>query len=412
MIEDKITGISFVDPSEVEMVPIDRIRVYEKNAKRHTPEQIEQIKNSIEAFGMDDPIAVWSEENIIVEGHGRYLALRAMGFSGDVPVIRLDHLTDEQRKAYALAHNKLTMNTDFNLEQLEAELDELSAFFDMADFGFDLGEEDRKADWFESGDKGEAREGEDEYKEFLDKFEAKHTTDDCYTPKRVYEVVADWVAREYGKNRNNFVRPFYPGGDYQKEQYKPSDIVVDNPPFSILSEIVNYYNEKGILFFMFSHGLTVFGNVSDKTTAVCVDANILYENGATIATNFITNMDSCRARTAPELSAAIRAAVDEIRAEQRKELPKYSYPDNVVTASMLNRYSKYGIDFRVSREESTKISELDEQKEQGKAIFGGGLLISDSAAAKKAAAEKAAAEKWHLSKREKEIIETLNRSGE
>ena len=153
MIEDEKTGLFFVDPTQVEMIPIDKLKIYKRNAKKHTPEQIEQIVNSIKAFGMNDPIAVWGEDNVIVEGHGRYLALQSIGEQGDVPCIRLDHLTDEQRKAYALAHNKLTMNTDFDFDALSLEMDELSDFFDMSDFGFetddngeiesDAGEEDR-----------------------------------------------------------------------------------------------------------------------------------------------------------------------------------------------------------------------------------------------------------------------------
>lgn len=51
-----------------------------------------------------------------------------------------------------------------------------------------------------------------EYKEFVEKFKPKKTTDDCYTPKPVYDVIADWVAEEYGLDRTDFVRPFYPGG--------------------------------------------------------------------------------------------------------------------------------------------------------------------------------------------------------
>lgn len=136
MIENE-TGLFFIDPSEVEMIPIGELKVYKKNAKKHTPEQIEQIINSIKAFGMNDPIAVWSKANIIVEGHGRYMALRQMGETGEVPCIRLDHLTDEQRRAYALAHNKLTMNTDFDMDILASEFEDLADFFEMADFGFD-----------------------------------------------------------------------------------------------------------------------------------------------------------------------------------------------------------------------------------------------------------------------------------
>ena len=137
MVESEKTGIFYIDPSMVEMVPIGDLKLYKKNAKKHPQEQIQQIINSINAFGMNDPIGIWGEDNVIVEGHGRYLALREMGESGEIPVIRLDHLSDEQRRAYALAHNQLTMNTDFNMELLMPELDSLSDAFEMADFGFE-----------------------------------------------------------------------------------------------------------------------------------------------------------------------------------------------------------------------------------------------------------------------------------
>ena len=142
MVESDKTGIFYVDPSMVDMISIDSIKPYKRNAKKHPQEQIEQIINSINAFGMNDPIGVWGEDNIIVEGHGRYLALREMGESGLVPVIHIDNLTDEQRKEYALAHNKLTMNTDFDESTLSLEMDDLSDFFDMSDFGFDAEEEE------------------------------------------------------------------------------------------------------------------------------------------------------------------------------------------------------------------------------------------------------------------------------
>ena len=102
---------------KVEYLPIDEIKPYKNNAKIHTPEQIDQIKASIQQFGMNDPIGIWSKENIIVEGHGRLLACQELGYK-EIPVIRLDDLTDEQRKAYTLAHNQLTMNTGFDLDIL------------------------------------------------------------------------------------------------------------------------------------------------------------------------------------------------------------------------------------------------------------------------------------------------------
>ena len=118
---------------KVEYVDIDSIKPYENNAKEHPQEQIEQIKKSIEQFGMDDPIGIWKDE--IVEGHGRLIACKELGYT-EVPIIRLDHLTNEERKAYTLAHNKLTMNSEFNMDILEKELMAIDTI-NMEDFGFD-----------------------------------------------------------------------------------------------------------------------------------------------------------------------------------------------------------------------------------------------------------------------------------
>jgi site-specific DNA-methyltransferase (adenine-specific) len=119
---------------KIEYVDIDSIKPYKNNAKQHPKEQIEQIKKSIKQFGMDDPIGIWKDE--IVEGHGRLIACKELGYT-EVPIIRLDHLTDEERKAYTLAHNKLTMNSDFDLDILQEELDNFDTI-DMSDFGFDI----------------------------------------------------------------------------------------------------------------------------------------------------------------------------------------------------------------------------------------------------------------------------------
>ena len=119
---------------KIEYVDINSIKPYKNNAKLHPQEQIEQIKKSIEQFGMDDPIGIWKDE--IVEGHGRLIACKELGMK-EVPIIRLDHLTDEERKAYTLAHNKLTMNSDFDIDILNDELDNFDTI-DMSDFGFDI----------------------------------------------------------------------------------------------------------------------------------------------------------------------------------------------------------------------------------------------------------------------------------
>lgn len=118
---------------QIEYISPQELKAYDKNAKIHDRPQIEDIKNSIKAFGMNDPIAVW-KDNVIIEGHGRLIACKELEMEA-VPVIRLDHLTDQQRKAYCLAHNKLTMNTGFDLDLLQAELDSIIDF-DMLNFGF------------------------------------------------------------------------------------------------------------------------------------------------------------------------------------------------------------------------------------------------------------------------------------
>lgn len=120
---------------KVEYIPIDDLKPYENNAKIHTDEQIAQIKKSINEFGMNDPIGIWGKDNLIVEGHGRLIACKELGLK-EVPIIRLDDLTDEQRKAYTLIHNQTTMNTGFDLDILNEEL--VNIEMDLSDFGFEI----------------------------------------------------------------------------------------------------------------------------------------------------------------------------------------------------------------------------------------------------------------------------------
>lgn len=123
----------------VEEVPTDELVPYARNAKVHTNEQIDQIVKSIEEFGFNDPIAVWHNEDgamEIIEGHGRVMAAKKLGLDV-LPVVTLDHLTNDQRRAYTHVHNQLTMNTGWDLDTLSFDLDELD--FDFEDFGFDSG---------------------------------------------------------------------------------------------------------------------------------------------------------------------------------------------------------------------------------------------------------------------------------
>ena len=119
---------------KVEYLDTEMLKPYEGNAKEHPEEQVEQIIKSIEEFGMIDPIGIWGEDNVIVEGHGRLLACQRLG-KKKVPVIRLDELTDEQRRAYALAHNQTTMTSGWDEEKLQGELDSIFNI-NMELFGF------------------------------------------------------------------------------------------------------------------------------------------------------------------------------------------------------------------------------------------------------------------------------------
>lgn len=132
---------------KVKRVPLDALNEYEGNAKLHPAEQVEQIAESMREFGNCDPIAVWTNsagELEIVEGHGRLLALRKLGAQA-APVIFLDHLTDEQRRAYVHVHNQTTLSSGFDMDVLQAEIDALPEF-DWEAFGFNVWTDDEEPD--------------------------------------------------------------------------------------------------------------------------------------------------------------------------------------------------------------------------------------------------------------------------
>ena len=246
---------------------------------------------------------------------------------------------------------------------------------------------------------------EKEYTDFVEKFKPKLTTDDCYTPAPIYEVIAEWVAKEYGVDRSRFLRPFYPGGDYQRESYAEGDVVVDNPPFSILSEIIRWYADRGIRYFLFCPAMTSLVRAAYETGATVIQAGsaITYENGAEVRTAYVTNLDDPEIviRTAPDLRKAVDEKNEKIQKAMKRSVPKYDYPDEIVTAAIIDRWCKYGIDYAVRRSECVRVTSLDMQGD--KAIYGGGLLLSE-----RAAAERAAATKWQLSEREKAIVAKLS----
>lgn len=118
---------------EIEVIPIDALKPYENNAKIHTPVQVAQIAASIQELGNNDPIEV-DENNLVLAGHGRLLALKSLGRT-EVEVIRHTGMTEEQKRAYILIHNQLTLNSGWDYNILDAELARIEEI-DMAAFDF------------------------------------------------------------------------------------------------------------------------------------------------------------------------------------------------------------------------------------------------------------------------------------
>ena len=250
------------------------------------------------------------------------------------------------------------------------------------------------------------------YDEFVEKFKPKKTTDDCYTPPAVYEAVKDWVVKEYGLEGKEIARPFYPGGDFENYDYPADCVVIDNPPFSILTKIVRWYIEKDIKFFLFAPQLTLFSGTSGSF--VITDSQIIYENGANVKTSFVTNMDKYKVRSANDLRLAIVKAQE---IEEKTKLPKYDYPNNVITSTKLAKLANRGLEFFFEDKDLRFTRALDSQRPHKKALFGAGFLVSEQKALEQKALEQKALEQkvreqeqrifWELSDREKEIIKNL-----
>lgn len=402
---------------ELVMRSIGELIPYANNAKTHSTQQIAKLRGSLREFGFVAPVLIDKAGNIIA-GHGRVIAAQAEGMQ-EVPCVLADGLSEAQRKAYILADNRLAELAEWNLDALDIELQGLNDLhFDVAALGFSqadfagitVSQHKRKgagpAVGLEPGcdhfwtDEGESNE---EYEKFTEKFTPKLTTDDCYTPANIYECVKNWAVKRYGLEGREVVRPFFPGGDYEKHDYPAGCVVIDNPPFSILSAICNFYRKQGIDFFLFAPALTLFSTNGGKCNYLPVGITLTYENGAQVCSSFVSNLGEYKIETAPDLYAALQEEDDKNRKEGATELPGYVYPEQIIRTADQN-LSKRGQRLCIKAEDAVFVRALDEQKALGKAIFGGGFLLSN-----KAAADKAAAHVWALSEREQEIVRGLGK---
>ena len=386
---------------------------YAGNAKKHDKRQINNVAESIKQYGFVQPIVI-DRDGVIVIGHCRALAAQKLGME-EVPCVCVDDLTPEQVNALRLVDNK-SNESDWDFDLLADELPglDLSAF----DFDWDfrdtdeteLTNEEREQEFRERMERGELSDDDEEYQEFLKKFEAKKTTDDCYTPDNIYDAVRDWAAEKYEIGNAAIVRPFYPGGDYKSEKYPSGCVVIDNPPFSIISEICEWYTSKRINFFLFAPTLTLLGIMRGSANYVACGCGVVYENGASVNTSFVTNMGGNKIVAAADLREILDDENKKNLKKLHRELPKYSYPDEVLTATMLCYMAAHGVSLEIRERDAHFIRALDAQKASGKGLFGSGFLLSEKAAAEKAAAEKVRVcntNVWELSDREKKIVAGL-----
>lgn len=254
----------------------------------------------------------------------------------------------------------------------------------------------------------------EDYESFVEKFKPKKTTDDCYTPAPVYDVVKEYVLKNLLPPGNwKIERPFYPGGDYQKasEQYDENTVVIDNPPFSILSKILRFYEEHQIKFFLFAPHITVLSSLKGApgTAVVLTYSRIRYHNGARITTSFLTNMlpPDEMIRVDPGLQVDIGLAMRGLA--QAKLKPVNKYPKEVQSLSSLAYLLSYGKRISIPRKETKYIRRLD----CGHQLFGAGLLVSHGIAGLVAEARRRAEETrsntYELSPREKAIVAELDK---
>ena len=243
-----------------------------------------------------------------------------------------------------------------------------------------------------------------DYEGFTEKFKPKKTTDDCYTPPAIYYAVLGWLKSQgYITDDTEIIRPFYPGNDYQAFDYTDGCVVVDNPPFSIYAQIVRWFISNGVKFFLFGPQLTLKVIGAD----VCylpANVSITYENGAVVATGFVTNLiNGVRMWTAPTLHRALKLA-----SPPKKIVPKNTYPLNLITCATFGKISSREVEFKVMAEDCREIGNVESLARVKKSLFGGGWLLSTRAAAERAAAERASGICIQLSESELKIIEELD----
>lgn len=269
---------------KIEIIDINEIKPFENNAKLHPQEQIDQIKQSIEEFGNNDPIAI-DENNVIIEGHGRYEALKQLNYKA-VECIRLSHLTEEQKRAYILVHNKLTMNTGFNIDLLNTELEDIFNI-DMEFYGFEI-----KDPIYEK--EIHAEETQRRVENILNLEHAQFEGVGKYdTPQilPVYDLpeIKEWIGFNYVLSDNNpegkAVHFFIDDYQFERLWNNPDRYIeklkqyvcVASPDFSpygdmpLATQIFNHYRKHWVARYLQENGVTVIPTIRSSTDPRSLD---------------------------------------------------------------------------------------------------------------------------------------------
>ena len=417
------------DPLTV--IALDKLQLNEgqldwlpKNPRSFTQTDLDRTKRSLDEdadFLQERPLlAVPGPDKTLVvfAGNLRLTAARALGWPG-APVVVYhpeDQIDRETILRRALKDNGSfgswdpdTLANDWNTDPW---LLEQWGVPDWITGGAGKAQQDAQRAMENGGLSSDGKEMGEGYGEFVDKFKPKLTTDDCYTPPAVYDVVRDFVNNKITPlEGRKIIRPFFPGGDYERlDQYPEGCVVIDNPPFSIFSKILRFYHQNKIQFFIFGPHLTLFSAPEiHELTYLPVCAPVEYENGAVVSTGFVTNMTPGLKIWIP---AGFRHAIREIQRDT-DPVDEYLIPPCVITSARLGVIAGVkGCELKITADECAYVRNLDAMEEQGKGLYGGGYLISNDRATYIEKEKEKEKEKrihtFHLSEREQEIQAKLN----
>ena len=183
-----------------------------------------------------------------------------------------------------------------------------------------------------------------DYESYIAKFADKEkTTDDTFTPPDVYDAVVKYVSSVYDMEGKVILRPFFPGGDYENAEYPCNGVVIDNPPFSIFTNICKFYKAYNIPFFLFGPGLTI-ASCCKYCTAVVINNAITFDNGATIPCNFASNLfGDTMIMTAPVLNRYIGNCKSQRKKAAGKAVYTYKWPIQLLSVSDLSIFAREDI---------------------------------------------------------------------